>query len=374
MIAPRDRTLSPTGTECVQALAITKETVNKALDDKVFRLAAALSYYSIFLLAPLVLIVIAVAGAVFGEDAASGVLAQELASSIGANAAVAVQEMVARTRTPSTNVVASATGIALLIIGATGVFAALQDALNTVWCIKPKPGRVFAGLFRDRIRSFSMILGIGFLLLISLILTTTLQVASDYIARLVDVPAAFWSLLGSAIAFVVVAVLFAAIFTVRPDARIEWAVGAPATAGRNPRGTDHALHDYPWLCHATWLTRPREGQSNRTVPPCIAGARHGRTAHRKEASLERSLDRDRIDRRSIAGVDTAASGYEPVPRRHRACDHGRTADGRCAAAGGTGAVRREFRARYVRGRAVRLMATRGPVSIHALREETSNAE
>jgi len=206
----------------MQALDIIKETVNKALDDKVPRLAAALSYYSIFSIAPLVLIVVAVAGTVFGQDAASGVLAGQLESSIGANAALAVQEMVARMRTPSTNLLASLTGIVLLVVGATGVFAALQDALNTVWGIKPKPGRVVVSLLRDRFRSFSMILGIGFLLLTSLILTTTLQIASGVIARVVHVPAAVWSLLGSVISFLVVTVLFAAIFKVLPDAKIEW--------------------------------------------------------------------------------------------------------------------------------------------------------
>ena len=206
----------------MQALDITKETVNKALDDKLFRLAAELSYYSIFSMAPLLLIVIAVAGAVFGKDAASGVLAQQLSSAIGASAATAVQEMVARARTPSTNVIASITGVVLLVVGATGVFAALQDALNTVWGIKPRPGRMIVSVLRDRFRSFTMILGIGFLLLTSLVLTTTLQIASDWIARLLDVPAAVWSLLGSVSSFVVATTLFAAIYKVLPDAHIEW--------------------------------------------------------------------------------------------------------------------------------------------------------
>jgi membrane protein len=217
----------------MQALDITKQALNKAIDDKVFRLAAALSYYSIFSLAPLLLIVIAVVGAVYGEEAANGVLASQLSSAIGASAAEAVQEMVVRTRTTSTNVFASVAGVVLMIVGATGVFAELQDALNTVWGIRPKPGRVVLSILRDRFRSFAMILGIGFLLLTSLVLTTTLQLASDWLARLLHIPSVVWSLLANAIAFVVVTALFAAIYKVLPDAKIAWRdvrFGATVTA------------------------------------------------------------------------------------------------------------------------------------------------
>jgi membrane protein len=218
----------------MQVIQLVKDTVDKALDDKVFRLSAALSYYSIFSLAPLVLIAVSVAGAVFGEAAASGLLAETLTSSIGVDAANAVQDMVVRTRTPSDNILASVTGVLLLVIGATGVFAQLQDALNTVWSVQQKPGKVIRTLLRDRLQSFTMVLGIGFLLLTSLILTTGLQIASDLISRLVPVPAFVWSLLSSAISFLVVAALFGAIFRVLPDVEIAWQdvrFGALLTAG-----------------------------------------------------------------------------------------------------------------------------------------------
>jgi membrane protein len=123
--------------------------------------------------------------------------------------------------------------VVLMIVGATGVFAELQDALNTVWGIRPKPGRVMLSILRDRARSFAMILGIGFLLLTSLVLTTTLQLASDWLARLLHIPSAVWSLLANAIAFVVVTALFAAIYKVLPDAKIAWRdvrFGATVTA------------------------------------------------------------------------------------------------------------------------------------------------
>ena len=218
----------------MQAWQLTKDVVTKSLDDRVLRLSAALSYYSIFSLAPLVLIAISIAGSVFGEEAASGLLADSLRSSIGATAADAVQDMVLRTRKPSDNIIASFTGVLVLILGATGAFGELQGALNTVWSVQQKPGQVIRTLVRDRLLSFTMVLGIGFLMLTSLILTTGLQIASDLMARLVPIPGVFWSLLSSVVSFVVVAALFGAIFRFLPDVDIQWKdvrFGALLTAG-----------------------------------------------------------------------------------------------------------------------------------------------
>ncbi|HYW49139.1 MAG TPA: YihY/virulence factor BrkB family protein [Gemmatimonadaceae bacterium] len=206
----------------MQAWQLVKDTVNKSLDDKVLRLSAALSYYSIFSLAPLVLIAISVAGAVLGQEAAQGLLADQLKSTLGESGAEAVQDMVVATRKPSDNIIASLTGVVLLIIGATGVFGQLQDALNTVWGLVQRPGRVLRTLLRDRLLSFTMILGVGFLLLTSLILSTGLQIATDAVSRIMSVPTAVWSVLATLISFVVVAALFAAIFRYLPDAKIEW--------------------------------------------------------------------------------------------------------------------------------------------------------
>lgn len=114
------------------------------------------------------------------------------------------------------------------------MFGQLQDALNTVWSVQQKPGQVIKTMLRDRLQSFTLVLGIGFLLLTSLILTTTLQIASDWISRVVPVPGIFWSLLSSVISFAVVAALFGAIFRFLPDVEIEWAdvrFGALLTAG-----------------------------------------------------------------------------------------------------------------------------------------------
>src|SRR5687768_16172784 len=117
-------------------LRIIKESVTEFLDDKALRLSAALAYYSIFSLAPLLLIAISIAGLIYGEQAAAGVLEKQLRSTMGSNAAGAVQEMLLHTRKPADNWVATLIGLAVLVIGAGGVFGQLQEALNVVWGVE----------------------------------------------------------------------------------------------------------------------------------------------------------------------------------------------------------------------------------------------
>lgn len=199
-----------------------RQTGSEFFEDKVPRLAAALAYYSIFSLAPLLLIAVSIAGIFFGDDAASGVLDDQLRSSMGDAAAAAVQEMVANSRKPTDNLLASLMGLALLVIGAGGVFGQLQDALNTVWGIAPRPDRGLKGIVRDRFLSFSMVFGIGFLLLTSLALSAFLQAASDTVARVLPLHPLFWGILSALVSFSIISLLFAAILKVLPDARIAW--------------------------------------------------------------------------------------------------------------------------------------------------------
>jgi membrane protein len=201
---------------------ILRQTGKEFFDDKVPRLSAALAYYSIFSLAPLLLIAVSIAGVFFGDDAASGVLDDQLKSSMGDSAAKTVQEMLANTRKPSDNLLATLAGLVLLIIGAGGVFGQLQAALNTVWGIEPPKGRGLKGIIKDRFLSFSMVLGIGFLLLTSLALSAFLQGASDLVARILPLHPIFWNVLSATLSFAVVTTLFAAILKILPDAEIGW--------------------------------------------------------------------------------------------------------------------------------------------------------
>ncbi len=213
--------------------SVLRGTVSEALDDNLLRLSAALSYYAIFSLAPLLLIAVSVAGLVFGADAASGVLADELTASMGKPAAETVQELIKNSRRPSDNILAAVVGVAMLLFGGSGVFLQLQDALNTVWGLRTRAGSGIRGMIRNRLLSFSMVLGGGFLLLVSLGLSTALHAASNWLANVAPLHPVVWSLLGSAASFLVITLLFATILRVLPDADIAWKdvwLGAVATS------------------------------------------------------------------------------------------------------------------------------------------------
>jgi membrane protein len=208
-----------------------KQTIDEFLDDDALRHSAAISYYSIFSLAPL--LVICIAGAVLGEDAVRGQLDDQLKSSLGASGAFAVQDMVANARKPETNFWVSMAGIVMLLIGAGGLFGQLQASLNAIWGVKSKPGRGLGGMIRNRFLSFSMVLGTGFLLLISMILSVILQAMSKWIGNLGPIPPQVLDALSAGVSFGVITVLFAAIFKILPDARVRWAhvwLGALVTA------------------------------------------------------------------------------------------------------------------------------------------------
>jgi membrane protein len=215
------------------AISLLKETVSDWWEDGATRLAAALSYYTAFAIAPLLVLVVAITGALFGEDAIRGQLERELSSLVGPEAARLIEEMVARAGTEDGAGWASALGIVALLFGATGVFSELQNALNTVWDVEPKPGRGIVGFMKTRVLSFAMVLGIGFLLLVSLVLSAVLAVVSSSIGRLAFGEAALataFSFLGS---FITITLLFAMIYKYLPDVRIAWRdvwVGAAVTS------------------------------------------------------------------------------------------------------------------------------------------------
>jgi len=210
-----------------------KQTVTEFLDDDALRLSAALAYYSVFSLAPLLVISLAVAGMFLDEQAVRGQLDDQLKSSLGASGAFAVQDMVANARKPDTNALVSAAGVVMLLVGAGGLFGQLQDALNTVWGVKRKSGRGIMGLLKDRFLSFTMVLGTGFLLLTSMLLSAMLQGMSKWAGNIASLPPEIWAVISFVVSFAVIVFLFAAIFKVLPDARVRWRhvwVGAVFTA------------------------------------------------------------------------------------------------------------------------------------------------
>jgi membrane protein len=197
-----------------------KDAGSQWLEHKAPRLGAALAYYTAFSLAPLLVIVIGIVGLVFGREAASGQIADQMESVVGKDGAKAIETMVANASEPTSGVVATLIGIVMLLVGALGLFGQLQDALNTVWEVQPKPGRGWRGFIRDRFLSFSMVLGTAFLLLMSLVVSAALAALDGMLGE--------WgaTLLGQAlhigVSFFVFTLLFAMIYRFLPDAKISW--------------------------------------------------------------------------------------------------------------------------------------------------------
>jgi len=204
------------------ATTLAKETVTRWTEDKASALAAALAYYALFSLAPLVLIAVAVAGLVFGHQAAEGQLYTQLAGLIGDPGAKAVQSIVANMHQQGGGVVATIVGIATLLFGASGVFVQLQDSMNTIWKARPPTTNGIVEFLRVRMVSFSMVLGIGFLLLVSLVLSAFLAAVGDYLGMFVPGGAAVGQALNATVSLVVVTALFAMIYKMLPDTPVAW--------------------------------------------------------------------------------------------------------------------------------------------------------
>lgn len=202
-------------------------------EDKAPRLAAALAYYALFSLAPLLVIAIAVAGLVFGREAVEGQLFGQIKGFVGDTGAAAIQEMIKGASSPTAGIIATIIGVVTLLFGAAGLFGQLQDALNTIWEVQPKPNQGIWAMLRQRFFSFGMVLGTGFLLLISLVLSTVLAAVGEYGRQLLPGVDILWNVINLLIAFAVTTGLFALIFKFVPDAEIGWSdvwVGAVVTA------------------------------------------------------------------------------------------------------------------------------------------------
>jgi membrane protein len=155
------------------------------MEDDAPTLGAALAYYTVFSLAPLLTIAIAIAGFFFGKEAAQGQIFDELRGLIGEETGKAVQEMVQSANAqPTVGIVATIASVVMLLFGASGVFGQLQASLNRIWEVKPKPGRGVLGILRDRLLSFGFILVVGFLLLVSLVLTAAIALVADWMGGL----------------------------------------------------------------------------------------------------------------------------------------------------------------------------------------------
>jgi membrane protein len=202
-------------------------------DDHALRLAAALAYYSAFSLAPLLLIAISIAGAVFGEEAARGAVQGQIAGAMGERAAAGIEAMIASARDSGRSGIMAGVGVLLLLLAASGVFGQLQDALDTIWEVEPRASGGLRAFLLKRFLSLTMVLGTGFLLLVSLVLSAVVSAFTGAFERWLAVPGFVWQTLSFLLSFGVVTSLFAMIFKFLPDARVRWRdvwAGAAMTA------------------------------------------------------------------------------------------------------------------------------------------------
>ncbi|MGE0398450.1 MAG: YihY/virulence factor BrkB family protein [Kofleriaceae bacterium] len=210
-----------------------KETGSDWLEDKASRLAAALAFYTLLSLAPLLVLVVSIAGLVFGDDAARGEVTGQLQALIGTDGAKAVESVLANAKTPSSGILGTIVGVAILLFGASGVFGELQDSLNVIWEVQPRPGRGIKGFIRDRFFSFTLVLGVAFLLLVSLVLSAGLAAAGSLFEQRLPGGEVMWQVINFVISIGTITVLFGLIFKVLPDVKIQWRdvwIGALFTA------------------------------------------------------------------------------------------------------------------------------------------------
>jgi membrane protein len=201
-------------------LALFKETWTEFTDDKAQRLGAALAYYTIFSIAPLMLIAVRIASIVFADAQAK--MIAEMHSVMGPAVANSLTELLANARNPKGGAIATIVGIVTLLLGAAGVFGQLQDALNTIWNVETKPAGGVVGFIKGRFLSMAMVMGIGFLLLVSLIFDTALAMMGKWISARIPGGESLLHIVGLVVSFALITVLFAMMFRYLPDTRVEW--------------------------------------------------------------------------------------------------------------------------------------------------------
>ena len=204
------------------------------VEDNAFKLSASLSYYTLFALGPLFIIIISLVALFFGRPAVEGRIYYELNGLIGSQAALQVQEIIKNIQQSHASATGAIVGAAILIVGATGVFTEMQDSINYIWSVKAKPKKSWKKFLINRALSFSLVVVLGFLLLVSLIISALLNVLSDKIVEwFPNFTIELFQWINWAITLVVITSLFMVIYKVLPDAVISWrdaAVGAIVTA------------------------------------------------------------------------------------------------------------------------------------------------
>ena len=216
------------------AFKLLSDSFSEFMNDNGLKLSAALSYYTVFSLAPMLLVIISVLSIFFGRDAIQGELFDQIRGLVGDNAAAQLQDIIKNAQVSNKSGVAAAMGVGTLLIGATGVFAEIQDSINYIWSIKSKPKKGWLQYLKNRLLSFSIILTLGFLLLVSLGVNAIVDVLSGRLQQYFsEASVILFYLVNLAVVLAIITALFAVIFKVLPDGFLRWKeclVGAGFTA------------------------------------------------------------------------------------------------------------------------------------------------
>lgn len=214
--------------------SVFKESFTEFMDDNGLKLSAALSYYTVFSLAPMLLVIISMVSIFFGREAFQGELFGQISGLVGKEASLQLQEIIKNAAISNKSFTAATVGVITLLIGATGVFAEIQDSINYIWSIKSKPKKGWLQYLKNRLLSFSVIITLGFLLLVSLGVNALVDVLSGQLERYFsEVSVILFSVLNVALVVVIITALFTVIFKVLPDGHLRWKeciVGAGFTA------------------------------------------------------------------------------------------------------------------------------------------------
>jgi membrane protein len=213
--------------------ALLGETFVEWYEDRAPRLGAALAFYTVFALAPGLIFIIALAALLLGTEAAQGQIISHIESLAGNAGSQAARAAIASARTAGVSLLATGLGAVTLLFGLWGVFGELQDALNTIWGVTIPPTRGVIGVIKKRFWSAAMVVGIGFLLLVSLVASAWLAALGKFFSRLLPLPVAAMETANALLSFVVITFMFAVIYKLLPDVRIAWRnvwTGAAVTA------------------------------------------------------------------------------------------------------------------------------------------------
>jgi membrane protein len=216
-----------------QIWKVLKATISEWIDDNAARVAASLAFYTLLSLAPLVILTIALAGVVLGEDAARDRIIHEVGQLVGPAGASTINAVVSSAHESNDGVLSTVVGLVVLFIGASGVFGEMQYALNTIWGVKPKKTSGLMLLVRERVFSFAMVIAVAFLLLVSLVVSAVLAAVGRFMAGSLPGGDTLWQVVNVVLSIGVITLLFGLIYKVVPDVDVRWrdvAVGALVTA------------------------------------------------------------------------------------------------------------------------------------------------